>query len=76
MPDIICTNGALSKEAILDYGSKGVLIPLGDMLNDPEIAPNFNSVVSEEDRQIMLKGLPAQTATFTPCPSTSRRHGT
>lgn len=33
MPDIICTNGALSKEAILDYGSKGVLIPLGDMLN-------------------------------------------
>ena len=56
MPDIICTNGALSKEAILDYGSKGVLIPLGDMLNDPEIAPNFNSVVSEEDRQIMLKG--------------------
>lgn len=56
MPDIICTNGALSAEAILDYGSKGVLIPLGDMLNNPEIAPNFNSVVSEEDRNIMLEG--------------------
>lgn len=56
MPDIICTNGALSTEAILDYGSKGVLIPLGDMLNNPEIAPNFNSVVSEEDRNIMLEG--------------------
>lgn len=56
MPDIICTNGALSAESILDYGSKGVLIPLGDMLKDPEIAPNFNSVISEEDRQIMLEG--------------------
>lgn len=29
MPDIICTNGALSKEAILDYGSKGSSDPTG-----------------------------------------------
>ena len=26
------------------------------MLKDPGIAPNFNSVISEEDRQIMLEG--------------------
>ncbi len=56
LPDIICTNGALSTEAILEYGSKGVLIPLQDMLADPEIAPNFNSVVSEEDREAILEG--------------------
>lgn len=55
LPDIICTNGALTKEAVLEYGSKGVLIPLADMLANPEIAPNFNTVVSAEDRETILE---------------------
>lgn len=54
LPDIICTAKALTSEAILEYGSKGVLLPLQDMLNDPETAPNFNSVVEQEDRLSML----------------------
>lgn len=54
MPDIICT-GSLSDEAVLEYGSKGILIPLNDLVTDPEKAPNFNAIESEEDKASMLK---------------------
>lgn len=54
LPDIICADNALPRDAALEYGSKGVLIPIGDMLNDPAIAPNFNAI-PDEDRQAMLE---------------------
>lgn len=54
MPDIICT-GSISAEAVLEYGSKGIFVPLNDWITDPQKAPNFNSIASEEDRQAMLK---------------------
>ncbi len=53
LPDVIAT-GALSTEAILTYGSKGVFIPLQDMLKNPGIAPNFNAIASEEDKKAMI----------------------
>ena len=55
MPDVICTD-SLSPEMILDYGSKGALIPLNDYVNDPTKAVNFNAI-PEEDREIMLSAM-------------------
>ncbi|WP_099467260.1 type 2 periplasmic-binding domain-containing protein [Konateibacter massiliensis] len=54
MPDVICS-GTLTPESILEYGSKGVFIPLNDWINDPEKAPNFNAIQSEEDKASMLR---------------------
>lgn len=54
MPDIICS-GTLTAESILDYGSKGIFVPLNDWINDPEKAPNFNAIQSEEDKASMLR---------------------
>lgn len=54
LPDIICT-GAMSAEAILNYGSKGVFIDLTDYMNDPQVTPHFNAIESEESRASMLK---------------------
>lgn len=54
MPDIICT-GSISAEAVLEYGSKGIFLPLNDLVTDPEKAPNFNAIKSEEDKEAMLK---------------------
>ena len=54
LPDIICTGG-FSAETILEYGSKGVFVDLTDMINDPEITPNFHAIESEEDKASMLE---------------------
>lgn len=53
LPDIICT-GAMSAEAILNYGSRGVFLDLTDYLADPNITPNFNAIESEENKTYML----------------------
>lgn len=52
LPDIFLMLG-ISGEARLDYGSKGVFLPLNDYLSDPSIAPNFNAI-PEKDREDML----------------------
>lgn len=53
LPDIIMPLGSLSQSMILDYGSKGLFVPLEDYLNDEEISPHFNAI-PEEDKQEML----------------------
>lgn len=55
MPDIVCT-GALNDETVLQYGSNGVFIALNDLLTNPEKAPNFNAIESEEDKALMIVG--------------------
>lgn len=54
LPDVICT-GSLTPEAIQDYGSKGVFLPLNDWLEDEEVATHFNAIASEEDKESMIK---------------------
>ena len=58
LPDIICT-GSLAGETILDYGSKGVLLPLNDWIFDSNKAPHFNAIPSEEDKAAMIKATTA-----------------
>ncbi|MFV0342856.1 MAG: hypothetical protein ACK5JH_08170 [Anaerocolumna sp.] len=53
LPDVFCTYG-IPQELILDYGSKGVFIPLNDYINNPDIAVNFNNI-AEEDKDAILK---------------------
>lgn len=53
MPDIVMPLGSLTQAMILDYGSKGLFIPLEDYLNDETISPHFNAI-PEEDREEML----------------------
>jgi putative aldouronate transport system substrate-binding protein len=48
LPDLIFTNGSLTNEQILDYGSKGAFIPLNKYLNDPVKAPNFAKIPAED----------------------------
>jgi putative aldouronate transport system substrate-binding protein len=55
LPDILNT-GALGGEAILDYGSKGVFIPLNKYYNDPVMAPNFASI-RDGDKTLLLQGI-------------------
>lgn len=56
MPDIIIVNSALSNEMILDYGSKGILAPLTDYINNEAITPNF-AKIPEEDKAVMLESM-------------------
>lgn len=53
MPDIIMPLGSLTQAMILDYGSKGLFVPLEEYLNNEEISPHFNAI-PEKDRQEML----------------------
>lgn len=53
IPDVICT-GALTQEAILNYGTTGVFLPLNDYLGDAVKTPHFNDIESEEDKALML----------------------
>lgn len=53
VPDVVCT-GALSQEAILNYGMNGFFLPLNDYLGDESKTPYFNSIASEEDKAAML----------------------
>lgn len=53
LPDVFLLGG-ISSEVVLDYGSKGVFIPLNDYVNDASTMPNFNAI-PEEDRNSMLE---------------------
>lgn len=52
MPDIIMTFGNLTDVMILDYGSKGIFIPLEDYLNNEEMSPHW-AAIPEEDKKVM-----------------------
>lgn len=39
------------------YGESGVILPLNEYLNNPEVMPNFYEDVPEEDRKYMLAGV-------------------
>ena len=47
-------SGALTREQILDYGSKGTFIPLNKYFDDPEKTPYFN-MIPQEIRETMLR---------------------
>ncbi|MDR2808524.1 MAG: extracellular solute-binding protein [Spirochaetaceae bacterium] len=53
LPDIIITDD-LALEAIFDYGSKGLFIPLDKYLSSPQSAPYFYQI-PEEDRKAYLQ---------------------
>lgn len=53
LPDVIVT-GAMSDDEILEYGSKGIFLPLDEWLNDANMAVYF-SQIPEEDRKQMLE---------------------
>ena len=49
-PDVMITDGHLTNEMILQYGSSGFFLPLNDYVSDPEKMPNYNAI-PEEDRE-------------------------
>lgn len=51
-PDVMITDGHLTTEMILQYGSSGYFLPLNEYLADPEKMPNYNAI-PEEDRVLM-----------------------
>ncbi len=53
-PDVMITDGHLTNEMILQYGSSGFFLPLNDYVSDPEKMPNYNAI-PEEDRELMNK---------------------
>lgn len=53
IPDILITN-ALTSEAVLDYGTKGIFIPLNEYLEREDT--NFSRIV-EEDKQSILRAI-------------------
>jgi putative aldouronate transport system substrate-binding protein len=60
LPDTIMTF-ALSREAILDYGTKGVFIALNRYFNDPAKTPNWSKIPPDDknnalDHMIMADG--------------------
>jgi putative aldouronate transport system substrate-binding protein len=56
LPDLLFVNGALTKEQILDYGSKGAFIPLNNYFSDPAKAPYF-AAIPAEDKEIIFNNL-------------------
>ena len=53
-PDVMITDGHLTNEMILQYGSSGFFLPLNDYVSDPEKMPNYNAI-PDEDRELMNK---------------------
>lgn len=53
IPDVILTFGALTQEMILEFGSKGIFIPLNAYLEDQALCPNFNAI-AEEDMEVIM----------------------
>lgn len=56
MPDILICNTALTREMVLDYGSKGAFIPLNKYIDDPAKSPNFAKVPAD-DKAVMLNAI-------------------
>lgn len=54
IPDVILTFGALTQEMILEFGSKGIFIPLNQYLEDAQLCPNFNAI-AEEDMDVIME---------------------
>lgn len=52
LPDVLNFEG-LDDTTVMEYGSKGIFMPLEDYLNNPDLAKNF-SQIGEEDREFML----------------------
>jgi putative aldouronate transport system substrate-binding protein len=59
LPDLLFVNGSLTDEQILDYGSKGVFIPLNKYLNDPSKSPNFSAIPAADKKVIFDTGTSA-----------------
>lgn len=53
IPDVIMTFGALSQEMILEFGNKGIFIPLNQYLENSQLCPNFNAI-AEEDMEVIM----------------------
>ena len=54
LPDVVIQENFFSGTELLDYGSKGIFIPLNDYLSDESKAVYF-SQIPEEDREKMLQ---------------------
>jgi len=52
LPDVFAF--PLGDALTYEYGSAGSFVPLNDWCNDPDVMPNLNNVVSEEDKNAML----------------------
>lgn len=53
IPDVILTFGAVTQEMILEFGNKGIFIPLNTYLEDTTLCPNFNAIAKEDMEVIM-----------------------
>ncbi len=53
LPDIIMVDGVLSAEQVLDYGSKGIFVPLNDYIADESMCPYFSAIPEEDMETIM-----------------------
>lgn len=53
LPDIIMVDGVMSAEQVLDYGSKGIFIPLNDYIADESMCPYFSAIPEEDMETIM-----------------------
>lgn len=52
LPDVIVT-AALGDDEIMEYGSKGVFLPIEDWLNDEAMAVYFSQIPKEDREQIL-----------------------
>ena len=53
LPDIIMVDGVLSAEQVLDYGSKGIFVPLNDYIADESMCPYFSAIPEDDMETIM-----------------------
>ena len=51
MPDVVCME--MTNLEVSEYGSKGIIVPMNEYLEDAEVTPNFNAIDDEGKAAIM-----------------------